>query len=838
MKSIFSSFILAMFFLSLPEVNAQVADNNDLFSKLARDNYKVKYSSDYFKEGVVEKTTGKIIVYPIYDKIVDYDIRYKVFTVNKDGYYGVVNTDDKVVIPTKYKKIEKFSEGIACVDADAGLGFIDYCGNVIAPCQYKSVGTYFSEGLVFVKIGELWGIINSDGEMVAQPKYEKCGIYKEGAALVKRNGLYGFVDNAGREIITPQYENGASFSEGLAPVKKDGKWGFINRQNKIVIPCEYDAVATNGFFNGRTFLWKKDKVGLFDRTGNMLIPPIYDMVYPFHDDRAAVVSNGKLGFVDKTGQLVIPCIYDTRSDESLYKSDGTYKSIDDEYKFFGNVAYVKYKGKYQLIDKFGHTINNKRYDTSSPYWSLNLVVKTQRGGKVIYVNLRGEEFTNKHQAQLSSWKYVTSRMNDFEAETQCMIGSYFYYGKENLNQAKDTKQAFAWLNAAKQKGLKGVGYKGNGRYDYDIAYMLSKCHYEINEEEQPAEIPMLEWLNSQNGITTNKMYVLRIGIKSKSAIKDEQVLVNGQRQLTRGINSVRCDGFQQILNQNIILAEGENKVKVIVRNKAGEAYSNMTILYRPNKNAQESTPFPVEQEKRIINNQKRVALVIGNNVYKSKCWPQLTTAKNDVKAVVTELNEMGYEVDSIENAKREEIDSILNVFAQKAANSDAAIFYYAGHGISNGYSANYMVPIDAKELNNDDDIEEQCVKMSWVLDYFAGAKVRILLLDNCRTQNLLNTQKKNGIQSHFQKMDDNSFFNSFFNSFILYSTSNGYGAYDAYKENDMHSPFAEAVLSTWKERGIGISVFARRVRSQVRNKTAGAQLPCFNDALGDDNFKF
>lgn len=812
--------LMTMLFLHLPSANAQVGKGSDLYSKLAANHYKIKYSSDGLV-GIEETTTGKTIVYPWYDKIVDYDMRYKVFTVMKDGLYGIVDTDDKAVVPTKYKSIGKFSEGIVVVDAEEGLGFVDFRGNIIVPCKYQSVGTYFSEGMVFVKEGDLWGIVNSQGEMVAQPKYEECGRFKGGVALVKRNGKYGFVDKSGNEIIAPQYEKGMSFSEGLAPVMKNGKWGFINKQDQNIIPFEYDAVAVNGFWNGRTFLWKNGKAGLFSSSGKTLIPPIYDIVYPFHDDRAAVVDNGKLGFVDKTGKLVIPCIYDTRSDERLGKSDETYRSIDDEYKFFGNVAYVKYKGKYQLIDKFGHTVSNKQYDTSSPYWSMNLVIKTRRGKDIVYVDLQGKEFAIKRQAQLSSWKYLTSRMDDFEAETQCMIGSYFYYGKENINQTKDARQASVWLNAAKKKGIKGVGYKGYGRYEYDIAYMLSKCRYEIKEDEQPAEPPTLDWL-SGTGDVTSDTYVLRVGVKTKSAIKDKQIFVNGQRILKRGINRVQCDGYQQIIEEELTLAAGENKVEVMVRNKAGEDYQCKTIFCKPSKNIDKPTPHPVVQE---VNSQRRVALVIGNQKYKEYSpWPDLGTTINDAEAVVAKLRNMGYEVDFLYNATWNATDSILCVFEQKAADSDAAIFYYAGHGISDTYGANYMVPVSATSL----DIE-QCVKMYWVLEHIKDSKLRVLLLDNCRTKNP-KVQKGSNIQLNYQSMN----YTDYPNTFIMYSTS---ALEEASDGNDIHSPFAEAVLSAWDEADKGIGSFQQHVTSQVYKTTNKKQLAWGNGAILCD-FKF
>jgi len=52
------------------------------------------------------------------------------------------------------------------------------------------------------------------------------------------------------------------------------------------------------------------KCGVIDKTGNIVIPFIYDVIYDFSEGLAAVNKNGKCGFIDKTGNVVIPMIYD------------------------------------------------------------------------------------------------------------------------------------------------------------------------------------------------------------------------------------------------------------------------------------------------------------------------------------------------------------------------------------------------------------------------------------------------------------------------------------------------------------------------------------------------
>ena len=51
--------------------------------------------------------------------------------VGKDGKYGFVDKQGKLVIPLDYGNAGSFSEGLALVEKNRKLGFIDKKGNVV-----------------------------------------------------------------------------------------------------------------------------------------------------------------------------------------------------------------------------------------------------------------------------------------------------------------------------------------------------------------------------------------------------------------------------------------------------------------------------------------------------------------------------------------------------------------------------------------------------------------------------------------------------------------------------------------------------------------------------------
>ena len=101
-------------------------------------------------------------------------------------------------------------------------------------------------------------------------------------------------------------------SKSLELVSQNGRYGYSNKSGELVIPYIYEYARE--FHDGLAYTKKNGKRGYIDTTGNLVIPDIYEQAHNFHDGLARVHKNGKLGYIDTTGNLVIPCIYDEAYD--------------------------------------------------------------------------------------------------------------------------------------------------------------------------------------------------------------------------------------------------------------------------------------------------------------------------------------------------------------------------------------------------------------------------------------------------------------------------------------------------------------------------------------------
>src|ERR1700730_14046907 len=91
--------------------------------------------------------------------------------------------------------------------------------------------------------------------------------------------------------------------------------------------------------------------------------------------------------------------------------------------------------------------------------------------------------------------------------------------------------------------------------------------------------------------------------------------------------------------------------------------------------------------------EKRVALVIGNSAYKHSA--ELTNPKNDATDVAAALRNTGFQVLEALDLDKASFDRKIREFATALANTDAGVFFYAGHGLQVS-GKNYLVPIDAE----------------------------------------------------------------------------------------------------------------------------------------------
>ena len=123
---------------------------------------------------------------------------------------------------------------------------------------------------------------------------------------------------------------------------------------------------------------------------------------------------------------------------------------------------------------------------------------------------------------------------------------------------------------------------------------------------------------------------------------------------------------------------------------------------------------------------QRVALIFGNAEYRHA--KQLVTPANDVDALAKQLRKLNFEVLIGKNLDRQDMLSMIQRFANRAATAEVALFYYGGHGLHIG-NTNYLVPVDAKLLIADY-VALETISLKLVDKAIANAsQARFIILD-------------------------------------------------------------------------------------------------------------
>lgn len=125
------------------------------------------------KRGFINRQ-GEEVVSTTYDEVLPFTDDMAL--VRKDKKWGAVSKDGKNIIRPTYLSMRPFGDGMAAAYTGNGWQLVDKAGQVvkILPDSVTDAGV-LSEGLLPVCVGEKWGYMNMDGEIVVTPRFMQAG---------------------------------------------------------------------------------------------------------------------------------------------------------------------------------------------------------------------------------------------------------------------------------------------------------------------------------------------------------------------------------------------------------------------------------------------------------------------------------------------------------------------------------------------------------------------------------------------------------------------------------------------------------------------------------------
>jgi hypothetical protein len=308
------------------------------------------------------------------------------FQVQKNGKVGFINNRGQVVINFEFDEVSDFSEGLARVFYKNKIGCIDTKGNLVIPIKYEYM-LEFSDGLAVVEVKSGQGYIDRTGQIIIPTKFHRANSFQNGFAVVEnpKKPWASFINKSGEIVLTDRVNPLSRYNEGLINCNDNENWGYMNIAGEIVVNPIF--AYARPFYEGKAAvapvpLEQKHKrterfYGFIDKTGKMVIPPIYQGADLKFSEGLCAVQNDGFGYIDITGELVIPY--------QFYLGN----------HFSEGLACVQFTedGKYGFINKEGSVIVPPAFDSADDYKNgLAAVYLGKKFGKILsgYINETGD----------------------------------------------------------------------------------------------------------------------------------------------------------------------------------------------------------------------------------------------------------------------------------------------------------------------------------------------------------------------------------------------------------------------------------------------------------------
>lgn len=257
------------------------------------------------------------------------------FSVRKNGKYGAVDMDGKILVDFKYKKVNKdaVSGELVAYDFDGNSHRLGVFVKSHTISQVVDGKTVFktekkeSDGTVWidVNVDNIHGIELPDGTVIAPAEYDYIR-YSDGGQcfIVGKNGKEGAVGKNGVVLVKSEYSDLFCNNDYFYSFVKDG----VTRNTGIRLDGNADMkesavyAVESELFNEyhKTRLigpWhcfivedQNGRKGICALDGRLLVPVRFDNVCLMDDNWFSVDRNGKNGAWSVDGRELIPADYD------------------------------------------------------------------------------------------------------------------------------------------------------------------------------------------------------------------------------------------------------------------------------------------------------------------------------------------------------------------------------------------------------------------------------------------------------------------------------------------------------------------------------------------------
>lgn len=177
----------------------------------------------------------------IYEEVTD-PIEGRIL-VKRNEKYGFLDLKGNEVVPCIYDETGIFKSGRTLARLGNYYGIIDTNNRIILPIEYdnrtpKGMKYMYYDGLALVEKDGKLGYVDLDGNLAIPFYFEEAFQFSEGLAAARFNGLWGYVDTKGDIYMPFIFDAATPYNYGRAEVIYQGNVSKVNRKGKCVRNCK------------------------------------------------------------------------------------------------------------------------------------------------------------------------------------------------------------------------------------------------------------------------------------------------------------------------------------------------------------------------------------------------------------------------------------------------------------------------------------------------------------------------------------------------------------------------------------------------------------------------
>jgi hypothetical protein len=205
----------------------------------------------------------------------------------KNGKMFLINERGKIIIDEKIDGAGKLFERVFTYTKDKKSFLFDPLNPSDKSEGYDRI-SYKSEGMLGVMKGEKYGFLDSNRMQRTEFIYDQIQQFHFGVAQVKIGENWFLIDKNGN-ILSDDYKMTQDVGGGFTLIKKKDKFGVINNKGEIVVEPEYDKCVTISKKKDEVFgfiLRKDNKDGMIGTSGEIIHPFEFEVLYDINGNNS------------------------------------------------------------------------------------------------------------------------------------------------------------------------------------------------------------------------------------------------------------------------------------------------------------------------------------------------------------------------------------------------------------------------------------------------------------------------------------------------------------------------------------------------------------------------